>query len=81
MLLSYKFNIESVISSGFSPQLLQSMDAPNLVSLVKLQTALGQALGSILNKDKNESAQAFADALTVRIFLLVCIVLFTFVCI
>lgn len=53
---------------GFAPQVLENLDEPNLVLLIKLQTALGQAVGSTLNQDKKESAQAFQDALEVRLF-------------
>ena len=51
--------------TGYAPQVLESLDAPNLVLLIKLQTALGQAVGSTLNQDKKESAKAFQDALKV----------------
>merc|ERR1719491_649914 len=53
---------ESLLA-GCTPQMLEYIDAPNLVLLIKLQTALGQAVGSTLNQDKKESAQAFQDAL------------------
>lgn len=50
---------------GFAPQVLDSVDEPNLVLLIKLHIAIGQAVGSSLNQDKKESAQAFQDALEV----------------
>eukprot|EP00554_Chaetoceros_debilis_P009004 CAMPEP_0194101608 /NCGR_PEP_ID=MMETSP0150-20130528/2290_1 /TAXON_ID=122233 /ORGANISM="Chaetoceros debilis, Strain MM31A-1" /LENGTH=1615 /DNA_ID=CAMNT_0038788273 /DNA_START=63 /DNA_END=4907 /DNA_ORIENTATION=- len=57
-------NEESLVA-GYAPQVLESLDAPNLVLLIKLQTALGQAVGSTLNQDKKESAKAFQDALKI----------------
>jgi hypothetical protein len=54
--------------AGFSPQVIESLDEENLVSLVKLQTAMGQAIGSIISRNKAESAQAFETALEVSYF-------------
>jgi hypothetical protein len=47
---------------------IESLDEENLVSLVKLQTAMGQAIGSIISRNKAESAQAFETALEVSYF-------------
>ena len=55
----------AIMLAGYAPRVLESLDAPNLVLLIKLQTALGQAVGSTLNQDKKESAKAFQDALKV----------------
>jgi len=49
--------------AGFSCQVIESLDESDLISLIKLQTALGQALGTL--DRKKESAQAFEDALEV----------------
>ena len=50
---------------GFATQVLDSLDEENLVVLVKLQIALGQAVGSIYNKFKKRSAKVFEDTLKV----------------
>ena len=55
----------AIMLAGYAPRVLESLDAPNLVLLIKLQTALGQAVGSTLNQDKKESAKAFQGALEV----------------
>lgn len=52
--------------AGFSPVVLDSLDQENLICLVKLQTALGQAIGSIYSGDLSAASQAFRDALEVR---------------
>lgn len=51
--------------AGFSPEVLESLDLENITGLVKVQTALGQAIGSIYKGDLSKSAQAFRDALEV----------------
>ncbi len=48
---------------GLPLQVVESLDELDLKSLIKLQTALGQALGTLSRK--KESAQAFEDALEV----------------
>ena len=53
--------------AGFASQVLDSLDEENLVHLVKLQTALGQATGSIYNAYKKRSAKVFQDTLEVSI--------------
>jgi len=50
---------------GVAPQVLDSLDEENLLSVIKLQTVLGQAIGSTYHRDKKDSAQAFEDALAV----------------
>jgi len=53
--------------AGFSPLIFDSLDEENLVTLVKLQTVLGQALGSDFTSSdsQKESTEAFKNALTV----------------
>jgi len=51
--------------AGFSPLVLDALDEANLVTLVKLQTALGQAIGSVYSGDLSPSALAFQNALDV----------------
>ena len=53
------------IVAGFSPLVLDALDEANLVTLVKLQTALGQAIGSVYSGDLSPSALAFKNALDV----------------
>ncbi len=55
-------------SPGFASQVLDSLDEENVVLLVKLQTALGQAIGSIYQGSLAASAQAFETALSVSLF-------------
>ena len=55
----------TVFFAGFAPEVLDSLDKSNLVQLVKLQTALGQASGSIYEGDLSNSASAYNDALEV----------------
>jgi len=53
--------------AGFSPLIFESLDEENLVTLVKLQTVLGQALVSVFtrsNDSQKESTEAFKNALT-----------------
>jgi hypothetical protein len=53
--------------AGFSPLIIESLDEENLVTLIKLQTNLGQSLGSAYtsNDSQKESTKAFKNALTV----------------
>jgi hypothetical protein len=53
--------------AGFASQVLDSLDEENLVHLVKLQTALGQAVGSIYQGCLDKSAEAFEHALGVSL--------------
>ncbi len=48
---------------GFSMNVIESLDKSDLVSIIKLQTAKGQALGTLTRK--LESAKAFENALEV----------------
>ena len=50
--------------AGFSNRVIDSIDEYDLTSIIKLLTALGQALGTLSRKA--ESARAFEDALDVR---------------
>jgi len=50
---------------GVVQQVLDSLDEENLLSVIKLQTVLGQAIGSAIHRDKKDSAQAFIGALAV----------------
>jgi len=54
--------------SGFAAEVLDSLDEENLIHLVKLQTALGQAIGSIYNGLKQKSAKVFLDTLEVSFY-------------
>jgi len=48
---------------GFRAEVLDSIEASDLVVMIKIKTALGQALGTLT--DKKESVKAFEDALSV----------------
>ena len=51
----------------FSPHIIDAMDETNVFYLVKLQIALGQAIGSQVERGKKDSARIFEDTLKVSL--------------
>ena len=52
--------------AGFSLNVIDSLEESEMISIIKLQTALGQAFGTL--GQKKDSAHAFQDALEVRLY-------------